>query len=615
MRWCKREPRLAIVGAVALLLFITLISSGYWFLWKSDQQEISVANSQREAATNDANRKQAERAAAVSEREREVLAYYRSVQDCDARSDRRDRGLDVENRQAIARAAAVSVEVPNRHVSGSQYAKLAACPDLRPLEPISPSRLTSKQIDERDPELCNDGSLFCTSRGLLPKESTPCGGTAQARHFVLASAYRVLINSDTGRTERLSTFPSDGPISLAQPRGVVPDGVQVLTFSPNGKWLAASAASGKIHLFDLDSNSNKPRTWSTSTRSVIDLTFSSNSKAIFSRCADYVVRRWEVEGSSFQQPSHTYGSKDTSLGKLQIVPNNASVGTPESLIMEEPGVGIGFLDAASLQRVPPTIRSPMTRNPAISPDGRTIAFEGEFGRIMLADRMTGKIVQRLRRPNLETSEDSEIRWLCFSPDGSLLISTSPDSNHVQLWEVASGRLLCAALVPGADQAEFRPDGKMLVVTGRDRLYRFEVFSNSEQNFTTISTFPLWCFESDTEGKRIATLSTQDFVRDHGEVAVWNWRSTALEPIAMKSISPPRGEFIRPLFTTFGTPSLIYVQQESKESIQNWDYLARKQTDDLGMSRNCASWVSRVPISSGWPAMQSKTAAPLESRGR
>ncbi|HEY7426047.1 MAG TPA: sigma-70 family RNA polymerase sigma factor [Gemmataceae bacterium] len=106
-----------------------------------------------------------------------------------------------------------------------------------------------------------------------------------------------------------------------------------------------------------------------------------------------------------------------------------------------------------------------------SPNGKILAAL-TASRVILWDARTGKEIQRL--PEMRGSIPIG-RLIDFSPDGRTLAGPQ-DSNHVGLWNVATGKLLRALDVPsknkgielsgsGLHTIRFSPDGRFLAVAG------------------------------------------------------------------------------------------------------------------------------------------------------
>lgn len=96
--------------------------------------------------------------------------------------------------------------------------------------------------------------------------------------------------------------------------------------------------------------------------------------------------------------------------------------------------------------------------PALSADGKILAVFGSDGRqagVYLFDVATGKQLAQVLAPGSH--------HYSFSPDGKLLATGGCDGEHVQLWNVPSGKLN-AKLSVQAGHVAFSPDGQMLALS-------------------------------------------------------------------------------------------------------------------------------------------------------
>ncbi len=105
-----------------------------------------------------------------------------------------------------------------------------------------------------------------------------------------------------------------------------------------------------------------------------------------------------------------------------------------------------------------------------SPDGRTLAIAGGKGRVELWDVASRKEVRELRDPAAVPSQPmlSAVR---YSPDGSVIAAGAQETNHVTLWDAASGRVIGRPITVkppgtgGAQAISFSPDSKRIAVPG------------------------------------------------------------------------------------------------------------------------------------------------------
>mgnify|MGYP001619251781 CR=1 FL=1 len=83
-------------------------------------------------------------------------------------------------------------------------------------------------------------------------------------------------------------------------------------------------------------------------------------------------------------------------------------------------------------------RFPIT--PLFSPSGARVAFSTGAGKVMIADSLTGKIVQTFETPTPD--EFRQITYYAFSPDERrLVLSVNDTPEAIQLWSIDDGRKL------------------------------------------------------------------------------------------------------------------------------------------------------------------------------
>jgi ankyrin repeat protein len=100
---------------------------------------------------------------------------------------------------------------------------------------------------------------------------------------------------------------------------------------------------------------------------------------------------------------------------------------------------------------------------AVSPDGKTLALGGHFADISLWNYRTG---QRLRAIRTHVDLTGEVAILAFSPDGTRLACAGGDgfgNGEVEIWNVQTGPLVATLNSKSVHSVAFSPDGKTLAV--------------------------------------------------------------------------------------------------------------------------------------------------------
>jgi RNA polymerase sigma factor (sigma-70 family) len=186
--------------------------------------------------------------------------------------------------------------------------------------------------------------------------------------------------------------------------GAGPDYVSNITFSPDGKRLAAAGRSA-IVIADVATGKEIAR-WDNQDHYTVGLAFTPDGKSLVAGEGEPGrVRVWDV-----------------AAGKPRDLPDQ--------------GVWMG-------------------RAMALSADGKTVAMGGPRNIIRLWDVTTGNGLF----PESE-GHDGAVRTVAYSPDGNLLVSGG-DSGHLHFWDSATGRHLRRLKGSSATTATFAPDGKRL----------------------------------------------------------------------------------------------------------------------------------------------------------
>lgn len=172
--------------------------------------------------------------------------------------------------------------------------------------------------------------------------------------------------------------------------------------SPDGRWLASLTDEGHVHLVHVPTSQS--RRWPSP--SIRQYAFSPDSRRLALSGPDGPVL-WEFEE-----------------GRQRTLPGVI-------------GAAIGF-----------------------SPDGASLAVEGERGTVRLLDTATGK-----RRLEISRHE-GRVTTLAFSPDGRTLV-TGGEDRQIRLWLTSTGELLTSsARIEPPLSTVFSPDGRWLMVGSR-----------------------------------------------------------------------------------------------------------------------------------------------------
>jgi RNA polymerase sigma factor (sigma-70 family) len=260
----------------------------------------------------------------------------------------------------------------------------------------------------------------------------------------------------------------------------LPNGIQTVAFSPDGKTLATSGwdrgAECRIRFWDTATGQEVRQAQATVNPYTFCLAFSPDGKTLASSGNESAVRLWEVASGKEVVPAvgHLGGVSHFAFladGKRAVTVGyerdfrvwDATTGKPLECSALYPPKYSGFVGVRAL---------------AVSPDGQTVGLWMAENVIRLLDARTGKEIRRWQgHPGAEEPQERRATLrrefaphnLAFSPDGKYLAVGSYDGT-VPIYETATGKeqrvlRLAKTLIP---LVAFSPDGKYIAVASADR---------------------------------------------------------------------------------------------------------------------------------------------------
>lgn len=234
--------------------------------------------------------------------------------------------------------------------------------------------------------------------------------------------------------------------------------IHMLTFSPDGKWLAVGG-SRATRLYELPSPKSNDAALDGFTGSVPLIAFSHDGKRIAAADEDGKLQVFDSLGLHPVEASEQGGS-----GALAWSPDNSQIviGDITKLRVFEAGTGklIWRLD-----ETPNTVKSAVW-----SANGKLIAYGCANNNIYLVDSKDGKLIRKFE------GHTDGVHSLAFTPNDAGLLSGSADKT-IGVWEVATGKNTAFAQVceQAVTSVAFSPDGKQCAVGGyTDFITIFEV---------------------------------------------------------------------------------------------------------------------------------------------
>jgi WD40 repeat protein len=231
------------------------------------------------------------------------------------------------------------------------------------------------------------------------------------------------------------------------------DGIGAIVYSPNGEFLASSAADGKVKVWDASTN-HCLHILDGHTNWLKSVAFSPDSKALVSGSGSQGLKVWDTKTGECLQ---TFAGKVNWLRSVDFSPDTATLvsgGVDEKVRIWDIKTGLCLKTLKG--------HSDALKSVIYSPNGLRIASSGDDYMVRIWDAQTYRCCLILR------GHTNRVLSAVFSPDGETLASGSED-NTLKLWKIQTGE--CIATLTGHDHwiqsVRFSPDGKELVSGSSD----------------------------------------------------------------------------------------------------------------------------------------------------
>jgi serine/threonine protein kinase/WD40 repeat protein len=447
-RWCRREPRTALL--VAAVLVLTALLPAFLVGYEGRLARTRERLGEQEKLTAAAIR--AEQAAYQAA---ETNRYYAALSHAGRLRAQPRPGWTWEAREQVLAAAAANFHDRDVVALRSELAAARGGIDLRPVGTAADGQQAGALA------FAPDGRLAVAPQFIIP--------------YVVERNVRVL-DPRTGATRDL-------PFRVELPRGGrTPDMVTALAFSPDNRWLALGLRNGAVFRWDLGPEPAAPRhDWQAHTGAVAGLVFSPDSRMLYTAGHDAQVKRWSVSGtektpaaSGPGAPSDREPARFASLaywtgdrpGLLAYGPSGCRYLDPDTLTEQKP--------AGDWQ--PPCINGSYGTIAAHPPTGTVVVQKAGAVELVYWEGGICQTVTALRDPALEepTAHAARIETMAVHPSGMLLATVSPNGGLAKVWDLAAGELAAAVPAPYGRTVAFSPDGRTLAVGGDHTTTLYEI---------------------------------------------------------------------------------------------------------------------------------------------
>jgi uncharacterized delta-60 repeat protein len=323
---------------------------------------------------------------------------------------------------------------------------------------------------------------------------------SQARYAVLAAA----------RLPGIAALTRGGP------------SVNAVTYSPDGKILAAGDGDGTVRLWDVATRRQigRPLGQLGHARAVYTVAYSPDGKIVAAAGLDGAVRFWDV--ATHQEIGAPLRGDTPEIFSVRFSPDGKILATGGS------GGTVQLWNVATHQQIgsPLAAGSADIRGLAFSPDGRTLATGGYSGTTSGVVRLWNvRSGRQIGSPfaTLASAADA----LAFSPDGQTLGVGWADS-FLDLYDVATRRLAHFMIASGGPitSMSFSPDSKVLATSDSDGAAQLWDVSTGQQDGASLTsdTRPVESVAFSPDGQTVATGSTD------GTTRLWSVPAITGDPV-------------------------------------------------------------------------------------
>ena len=281
--------------------------------------------------------------------------------------------------------------------------------------------------------------------------------------------------------------------------------VRSVTYSPDGKWLASGSMDNTVRVWDATSG-HVMFTLLEHSGTVMDVAFNPDGKRLVTCSSDRTIKVWDARDGP---GALTFSGHKAGILSVAFSPDGKLLASAS----EDNTVKVW--DAVST-REKLTLRghTAFVQCVVFDADGKRLASASDDRTVKVWDAVTGEELLTLK------GHTAELTSVAFSPDGKRLASTS-DDRTTRIWDAATGHE--TRLLQGHTDAVqcvlFSPTGRRVATSSLDHTIKLWDVTNGQQLLTLKGhTDGIKSLAISADGKQLASASGD------GTVKVWDIKS-------------------------------------------------------------------------------------------
>ncbi len=286
------------------------------------------------------------------------------------------------------------------------------------------------------------------------------------------------------------------------------DWVHNVAFSPDGKWLATTAARGRVRVYET-ATWQVGRTWVTDTETVIGLNWSHDGNRLAAACSDGGVRVWEM----------TTGEQRIEISAHRGAANDVAFAIDDRSLYsggDDHLVHAWDIDSGHRQRSF-TGHTGVVERIALSPDGKTLATASSDKTFAIWDAESARQLRSIG------GGGSRVVCVAFSHDGKWIAAGNIRGDLYLADRKTLGNTRLAQQLDGIEALAFMPAGQWLATADRGGAIQLHAVPASlDESPLTSGTSPRWMAH---EGRAISIATGPDGTRissggRDGRLRIW-----------------------------------------------------------------------------------------------